>query len=423
MSNNPDGHGFSQVILLPMSELVNTMQFPHPPPIPPNGAPILALPTITLMIAITFLLQGCAIAFSTRAVKQYQGVREVFLATLSLALGFGMLLLRFRIGVHLTGVLSNSFVIAGHVLIYIAIYRFIDKPLDNLFIYGLIPLCYLVLMVIYFLPPSIPIILITQVVSFPLDIASAWALHKTNNSRYKLSAYLTAIPLLIYGFASIFRLLTGIVSPAQVVPGPTLSTLADVLLLYILSFLWTAGFILMISQRLQSNLNDLAMKDALTRIWNRRAMQDKLEFEMRQVKTGVRDFSVILIDVDRFKSINDLFGHDVGDIVLQWLAATLQFQLRVHDIVARWGGEEFLILLPDTSLEEALQIAERLRISIADTPVDGVSDTLHITISGGVANSRNNRDVPDLIKLADQAVYIAKETRNKMVSQHSVFAR
>ena len=79
----------------------------------------------------------------------------------------------------------------------------------------------------------------------------------------------------------------------------------------------------MISQRLQSDLNDLTMNDALTRIRNRRAMQNMLDFEMRRVDKEIRDFSIILLDVDHFKRVNDTFGHDADDIVLQWLASTI----------------------------------------------------------------------------------------------------
>ncbi len=176
----------------------------------------------------------------------------------------------------------------------------------------------------------------------------------------------------------------------------------------------------MISQRLQSDLNDLAMNDALTRVRNRRAMQGMLDFEMRRVQTEVKDFSIILLDVDHFKRVNDTHGHDVGDLVLQWMAQTLQSLLRVQDIVARWGGEEFLILLPDTSLEEAVQTADRRRSKIEKTAVESSPVLLQITFSAGVANSRPNRNVDQICKVADQALYIAKQRRNRVISQDGI---
>ena len=149
-------------------------------------------------------------------------------------------------------------------------------------------------------------------------------------------------------------------------------------------------------------------------------MDRMLDYEMRRVLEEVKDFSIILIDIDHFKRINDTFGHDVGDRVLQWFAATLQNNLRTQDVIARWGGEEFLILLPVTPLDEATQIAERLREMVASSNVDIPGELISVTFSAGISSSAKNRDVKDLCKVADQALYIAKETRNRVVTQNMV---
>ncbi len=390
-------------------------------PPPPIGNEFLALPTITLMITITFIMQASAIAFNSVMVKEYKGVRMAFLATISLALGFVILVIRTFLTDSLVGLLTNLFMITGYTLIYIAICRFIGKPLNRYLIYGLVPVGLVSLFIMHILPrPLFPTIIITQIVGFPLNFASALALLRSDQKRFRLGSYLTALPLMIYGVVTIIRIVTGIISPREVSPGPTLSNIFDVLSLYVLSYLWIAGFILMISQRLQSDLNDLAMNDALTRVRNRRAMQGMLDFEMRRVQTEVKDFSIILLDVDHFKRVNDTHGHDVGDLVLQWMAQTLQSLLRVQDIVARWGGEEFLILLPDTSLEEAVQTADRRRSKIEKTAVESSPVLLQITFSAGVANSRPNRNVDQICKVADQALYIAKQRRNRVISQDGI---
>ena len=92
----------------------------------------------------------------------------------------------------------------------------------------------------------------------------------------------------------------------------------------------------------------------------------------------------------------------------------------MQDVVARWGGEEFLVLLPDTTLDEAMEIAERLRATIDSSSVEIPTETLHITFSGGVSSSITTRNVADLCKIADRALYIAKETRNNIVSQEAI---
>lgn len=388
------------------------------PPPPPE---LLSLPTITLMITITFIMQATAIAFNSRTIYEYKGIWIAFLATISLAFGFAVILLR-RMDM-VTGLLSNGLILTGHVLIYVAISQFIGKPLNRYLIFGLAPLGYIGLIVLALLPPGgIPLITMTQLAGFPFNFAAAYALYLADKSRFKWGAYLTAMPLMVYGSVTIVRFLTGVFDPRAVLPGPSVSNLFDIMSLYILSYLWTAGFILMISQRLQSDLHELAMNDALTRIRNRRAMQSLLDYEMRRVQTEVKDFSVILLDIDHFKLINDTHGHDVGDIVLQWMAQTLQSALRVQDIVARWGGEEFLILLPDTSLEEAMEIAERLRELVEESIVAGTPILLNVSFSAGVSNSKTNRNVNELCKVADQALYIAKQKRNRIASQDEIGA-
>lgn len=390
-----------------------------PPPPPPSVSDFFSLPTISLMIAITFLVQAIVIVINSRTVKEYKGIGTAFLATISLALSYIILLL-FPLN-HLTGASSNLFTALGHVLIYVAICQFIGAKFNRYLIYGLFPFGLVGYVALIFLPRgTLPVITITHLISFPLNLAAAYTLFRTNTSRFKLGAYLMALPLLIYGLITIFRFFTGLFNPLQVLPGETASNIFDVMSLFVLSYLWTSGFILMISQRLQSDLNDLAMNDALTRVRNRRAMQSMLDFEMRRVQTEVKDFSVILLDIDHFKNVNDTYGHDVGDIVLQWMAQTLQLELRVQDIVARWGGEEFLILLPDTNLHEAVEIAERLRVKVENTIVEPSPVPLRITFSAGVSNSKTNRNVDQLCKVADQALYIAKQTRNRVISQDAV---
>jgi diguanylate cyclase (GGDEF)-like protein len=217
-------------------------------------------------------------------------------------------------------------------------------------------------------------------------------------------------------------MVAGFFSIEEVLPGPSASDIISGLALFILSFIWTAGFILMVSQRLQSSLSEMAMNDSLTQLHNRRAMDRMLDSEMARVHQEMANFSIILMDIDRFKEINDSYGHDVGDRVLQWFASTLQKNLRLQDVVARWGGEEFLILLPDTPVDEAVRIADRLRVLIASEQVDLASEAIHVTFSAGIASSTLNRDVRHLCQVADQALYEAKQTRNRVISLDEALA-
>jgi diguanylate cyclase (GGDEF)-like protein len=378
-----------------------------------------SMATLNLIITITFLMQGSLIAVSARVIKAYKGVREASIATFALA--FGFLVITGGQPNPLTGYLSNLFRACGFFLIYLAICRFTSVAFNHILVYGFFPIGVITLTFfsIFHLQPLLEVYT-ELIVGIVFVISSVIVLFRSDRRRFKLSAYLTAIPFLIYAFVMIGQLIAGIISQRELLPTPSLTGRISVLLLFILSYLWTAGFILMVSQRLQSDLNDLAMNDALTRVRNRRAMQEMLNFEMRRVDKEVKDFSIILLDVDHFKKVNDTYGHDVGDIVLQWLASTLQVNMRVQDVVARWGGEEFLILLPDTTLDEAVEIAERLRFLVDSSSVETPSEPLHITFSGGVSSSTTTRSVDELCKIADQALYIAKETRNRVVSQNVI---
>ncbi|MGM0768639.1 MAG: GGDEF domain-containing protein [Pseudomonadota bacterium] len=158
-----------------------------------------------------------------------------------------------------------------------------------------------------------------------------------------------------------------------------------------------------------------ARTDELTGLANRRDMQFRLNAEFsRHQRTG-HHFSVALIDLDLFKVINDRYGHDAGDEALKTFATLMQGVIRQTDIAARWGGEEFLILLPDTSLLQALTLAERLRAEVAGTEFVFAEQRLPISISAGVCSIAKAGSVDELLKQADVHLYNAKEAgRNRI---------
>ena len=369
------------------------------------------------MIGITFLMQAIAIAFSSAAVKEYRGVRTFFLSTLSMSAGYFFLLLHPQVGFAI-GIASNIAIFTGNMLLYLSVCQFTETPLRRWITHGLIPLGYLGLLLTFILP--IPIIVITEIVNIPLSLASAYILLKSNNRAFRMGAFVTATPLIAYAIVSLVRMISFLISPRDIAPGESITNVLSVLVVFILSYLWTAGFILMISQRLQTHLNELAMNDMLTRVRNRRAMHELLNYELRRAEREIKDFSIILLDVDHFKRVNDTYGHDVGDEVLKWMAQHLQLSSRIQDTVSRWGGEEFLILLPATTLEEAVDVAERVRSHIEHTPFTYKDAALNITFSAGVSFSREHQNVEKLCKVADAALYLAKRTRNRVVSQEQL---
>ena len=174
--------------------------------------------------------------------------------------------------------------------------------------------------------------------------------------------------------------------------------------LLVLLLLWLALRQYRSSRRLRS----MALTDALTGVANRRGIEHALGAVVAQAHSEHRDLSVLAIDVDHFKAINDGHGHQTGDEVLRRLARACQHALRRDDRLGRTGGEEFLVVLPDTPLAAALQIAERLRASIAILDLRELGAGVAITVSLGVAELRGDETAEHLVLRADAALYQAK---------------
>lgn len=165
----------------------------------------------------------------------------------------------------------------------------------------------------------------------------------------------------------------------------------------------------------RQRLNHTAMTDPLTALLNRRAMEGQLEVEHARSSRHNDSYALIMGDLDRFKKVNDTYGHDVGDEILRELAERMRSSVRLEDAIARWGGEEFLILLPATGNEDALTVAEKIRNKVNGKRFATSATTLTITISLGIAVFRNDTEPGEVIKRADQALYRAKENgRNRV---------
>jgi diguanylate cyclase (GGDEF)-like protein len=166
----------------------------------------------------------------------------------------------------------------------------------------------------------------------------------------------------------------------------------------------------------ERRMEALAMTDALTALPNRRRMREMLDEQSVRYTRSHRSFGVIIGDIDGFKEINDRFGHLCGDHVLRELAGVLRQVLRAQDVVARWGGEEFLFLLPDTDMSGAGVVAEKLRAAVERTPVAFGGRPLTVTMTFGVAGFEQTSSIEDCIRQADQAMYSGKEQgKNRVV--------
>ncbi|MDP2760544.1 MAG: GGDEF domain-containing protein [Sideroxyarcus sp.] len=152
-----------------------------------------------------------------------------------------------------------------------------------------------------------------------------------------------------------------------------------------------------------------ATVDALTGVHNRRWMNDAFPRVLHRCTLNGKHSAVMVIDIDHFKRVNDSYGHLVGDAALKSLANIMQINLRPHDLLVRYGGEEFAILLPDTALDEAKSIAERLRVMVAANEIESDGLMFKITISIGIASIAGKGSLEEFFGAADRALYRAKE--------------
>jgi|Deesub1362A_J573_1020465.scaffolds.fasta_scaffold00013_17 diguanylate cyclase (GGDEF)-like protein/PAS domain S-box-containing protein len=168
-------------------------------------------------------------------------------------------------------------------------------------------------------------------------------------------------------------------------------------------------------KRLIERLEHLSRTDGLTGLLNRRALLDKLEYEVDRAKRYGSELSVILCDVDSFKEINDTYGHAAGDKILRAVSETLSESLRRTDIAGRYGGDEFMLILPETSINGAVNFAERIRLALGDKEFQFTDKRLTTSLSLGVTSLRENDDTDTLIKRADIAMYASKRSgKNKV---------
>lgn len=181
-----------------------------------------------------------------------------------------------------------------------------------------------------------------------------------------------------------------------------------------MSYIW---MIEVVAEHSEQELELQTVTDALTQLPNRRYFD--LAFQQEVAKESRKESVLVLamMDIDNFKSINDSYGHDVGDRVLRHIAQSLRFSTRAGNVIARVGGEEFAILFPDTTLAEAQEAAERIREAIENASYQHQGESLKLTVSIGLAEVAKNKFSPQSYKLADEALYAAKHMgRNRVVA-------
>lgn len=168
-------------------------------------------------------------------------------------------------------------------------------------------------------------------------------------------------------------------------------------------------------KELLQRVEQMAMNDYLTGVYNCRSAVELIQKELARSQREGKCFSILMADIDDFKQINDKYGHECGDYVLTRVAGLIRDASRQYDVVARWGGEEFLLMLPRTQLEEAKIVAERIRALVAAQVFDYQGVSFSVTLTIGAAGFLPGDDVDGLIRRADKLMYVGKKGKNQVV--------
>lgn len=262
-----------------------------------------------------------------------------------------------------------------------------------------------------------------SILLLPLGAYPAWLLLKGSDSDERARRFLGIIFLSIT-LLMLLRLLTGI-SGIHVSQG-----LHDVswvhstfyLAVFVIFYAMGIGFMLMARERLVHDLARRATTDALTGAYNRYAFEPIAETALAQIDRRHLPVSLLMIDLDHFKTINDRHGHLIGDEVLRTVTQLIRRELRAGDVLARYGGEELSLLLPDTDAAAARQIGERLRFLVETTVMPGRRDPVRLTASFGLATAERSMSLHDLIHAADVALYQAKANGRNQLCERPVMA-
>ena len=379
--------------------------------------PLLDLRTMVFVYVGIRIGLAVVLIYLWRVQHNYPPARDWAVAALISAAGLFCFGLRDLAPVWVSEVLSNALVLPGWMIFDYAIVRAAGKqPPVKLGI----AICALAVGSAAWhslVSPNHAAQVLTQNLVFAFfDLYAAYACSKVVEAGRVLTFRLIAVLLAFLGMTCLWRMVGGVfdIAPAFAqAPQRTLLVAASMFAFLMIVMLLA----LQTSQNLQGEINDQARRDMLTGAFNRRAFD---EFVNREWSRSVRrddPFSLLTIDIDHFKKFNDQHGHQTGDATLVQVSNAAQAALRADDIWCRYGGEEFIALLPNTTIEQALTVAERLRCSVAATMIATKKGLLKVSVSVGVAErSTTQAHWSEVLAASDAALYRAKAAGRNQVA-------
>lgn len=374
------------------------------------------MPTLMLNVGLTGLYATTAMAYVWLVHRREIAVRWWTVSFFTITVGVLLVALRDLLADLWTIVAGNLLVITGACLMYVGTAHFGRWPVAWRTVSAVIAVSAAALLFWTYVQPDFK----ARVVVFSLATGTAWLmmvrdLWRSGQTDMRITYRFVASVYALCVVASAGRMIHTLfdAEATQIFAGGLTHTLwlsAGMAILFFSPF----GFLLMTSQRLQLRLDRLASEDGLTGVLNRRAFLTRAMTRIAEDAVGA-SAAMLTLDIDHFKQLNDRHGHAAGDAVLRGFARAIAAQLRPQDLFARVGGEEFWVLLPQTEVGAAVQVAERLRAAVADTQIQHGSELLRVTVSIGVSCVEDG-DIAAALSAADRAMYRAKQQgRNRVV--------
>ena len=381
----------------------------------------LDLRTLFIVLLVLYACLGLVCLFLPYRMPGSRAVTYWGYGMLALAAGVGGIALRDIVPDFISIIVANALVFAAFLFIARSL-RQRREPESTAFDWSVAGVALLLLAYFTYLRPDTGTrIIISSIVVVLLVLRPAFALFVTARGAGRRARIFAASCLLGVGAVMLARaFITNSVGVSADLLAADSGQFASNLLFGVLAVLATLGVLWIEVEQLQSDLARLAMVDPLTATLNRRAFMLEYERELSRCMREKSAFALAIFDLDHFKDVNDRFGHLVGDQVLRSVADTLRASLRGHDVLGRYGGEEFALLMPGADATAALAATERARVAVGERPVAAGSIAVPMTVSAGVAVfGVDGSDCESLLRSADAALYEAKRGgRNRVVAAH-----
>ncbi|MCG9581111.1 GGDEF domain-containing protein [Vibrio tubiashii] len=378
----------------------------------------LDIPTLSVICVILSLTYCVGLALIQTLQPRIRGINLIALALMLLGVGFMLMSFGNTVSLWVSKILANSIISVSFILILhgVCLLRGYAASLANYGYYSLPVVITLLTYCTYFSSSTDARIAIMAGYTSALSFLTIYANQHGAKEDIAPSKRLLSLGMLVYAAYGLFRL--GMLPFEDKIDDFMVANWVQQLaFLTIIAMIIFIGFAItwMLTGRLVATIYDSSLKDELTRLYNRRALEEFAPKEVARAQRFEHSLSVLLIDIDKFKQINDVYGHQAGDHVLRTIGRILRIETRKNDFSFRYGGEEFLVLLPETNKNQAKIVAEKLRNVIERTTMLP-SNREFCTASFGVSELLANEHWERLIERADRALYDAKnQGRNRVV--------